>query len=200
MASLTQWAWVWAASGSWWWTEKPGVLQSMGSQRVERNWATELNGTEFLKPMLDHRFWRTWLSLNPLVDHVSRSSLYLCGVLSLFNCVRFFVTPWTVALPGSFVLEILQVKVLEWVAMLYSSGSSILGYQTHNSYVSSIGQAGSVSLLASGSACLYPPDSDVKTRLTHRFVTRLWVLGYRLNFCTQNLNTLVLKTFSFLFL
>ena len=32
MASLTQWTWVWVNSGSWWWTGKPGVLQSMGSQ------------------------------------------------------------------------------------------------------------------------------------------------------------------------
>jgi len=30
-ASLTWWTWVWVGSGSWWWTEKPGVLQSMGS-------------------------------------------------------------------------------------------------------------------------------------------------------------------------
>ena len=42
MASLTQWTWVWASSGSWWRTEKPGVLQSMGSQRVGHDWATEL--------------------------------------------------------------------------------------------------------------------------------------------------------------
>ena len=26
MASLTQWTWVWVDSGSWWWTEKPGML------------------------------------------------------------------------------------------------------------------------------------------------------------------------------
>ena len=32
-----------AGSGSWWWTQKPGMLQSMGSQRVGHNWATELN-------------------------------------------------------------------------------------------------------------------------------------------------------------
>ena len=32
MASLTRWTWVWASSGSQWWTGKPGVLQSMGSQ------------------------------------------------------------------------------------------------------------------------------------------------------------------------
>ena len=43
MASLTLWTWVWASSGSWCWTGKPGVLQSMGSQRVRHDWATELN-------------------------------------------------------------------------------------------------------------------------------------------------------------
>ena len=32
MASLTQWTWVWVNSGSWWWTGRPGVLQSTGSQ------------------------------------------------------------------------------------------------------------------------------------------------------------------------
>ena len=42
IASLTQWTWVWASSGSWWWTGKPGMVQSMGSQRVRHNWATEL--------------------------------------------------------------------------------------------------------------------------------------------------------------
>ena len=30
-------------SGSWWWTGKPGVLQSPGSQRVGHDWATKLN-------------------------------------------------------------------------------------------------------------------------------------------------------------
>ena len=29
MVSLTQWTWVWVSSGSWWWTGKPGVLQSL---------------------------------------------------------------------------------------------------------------------------------------------------------------------------
>ena len=43
MASSTRWTWVWVSSGSWWWTGEPGVLQSMGSQRVGHNWATELN-------------------------------------------------------------------------------------------------------------------------------------------------------------
>ena len=42
MASLTQWTWVWASSRCWWWTGRPGGLQSMGSQRVRHDWATEL--------------------------------------------------------------------------------------------------------------------------------------------------------------
>ena len=46
MASPTQWTWVWVNSGSWWWTGRPDVLQSMGLQRVEHNWATELNWTD----------------------------------------------------------------------------------------------------------------------------------------------------------
>ena len=42
MALPTQWAWVWVNSGCWWWTGRPGELQSMRSQRVatERlNWS-----------------------------------------------------------------------------------------------------------------------------------------------------------------
>ena len=54
MASLTQWTWVWVNSRSWWWTGRPGVLQSMwlqvlqsmGLQRVNQDWATELKWTE----------------------------------------------------------------------------------------------------------------------------------------------------------
>jgi len=45
MASPMQWTWIWVGSGSWWWTEKPGVLHSMGSQRARHNRATELNWT-----------------------------------------------------------------------------------------------------------------------------------------------------------
>ena len=42
-ASLTVWTWVWGNSRSWWWTGKPGMLQSMGSQRVGHDWVTELS-------------------------------------------------------------------------------------------------------------------------------------------------------------
>ena len=51
MASVTQWTWDWVNSRSWWWTGRPGVLQSMGSQRFGHDWMTELNWitTWFLK-------------------------------------------------------------------------------------------------------------------------------------------------------
>ena len=51
MASLTRWTWVWVNSGNWWWTGRPGMLQSMGSQRIGHNWVTEPNWT-----VLNHSF------------------------------------------------------------------------------------------------------------------------------------------------
>ena len=55
MASQTQWAWIWASSWSWWWTGRPGVLQSMWSQRVRLDWVTELNWFEQMR--VDWLWW-----------------------------------------------------------------------------------------------------------------------------------------------
>ena len=52
MASPTQWTWVWVDSGSCWWTGRPGVLWSMGLQRVGHDWVTELNWTNILNKIL----------------------------------------------------------------------------------------------------------------------------------------------------
>ena len=46
-ASPTQYTWVWVGSGCWWWTGRPGVLQSMGAQRLGHGWASELNWSRF---------------------------------------------------------------------------------------------------------------------------------------------------------
>ena len=43
MASLTQPTWVWVGSGSWWWTGRPDMLQSVGSRGVGHDWEIELN-------------------------------------------------------------------------------------------------------------------------------------------------------------
>ena len=43
-----RWTWVLVNSESWWCTGRPGVLQFMGSHRVQHDWATELNWTELM--------------------------------------------------------------------------------------------------------------------------------------------------------
>ena len=43
MESPTQWTRFWVSSGNWWQTGKPGLLQSIGSQRVRHHWVTDLN-------------------------------------------------------------------------------------------------------------------------------------------------------------
>ena len=55
MASQTWWTWIWANSWKWWRTGKPGVLQSMGLQRVSHHW-----GTEQRQQCLEDRFKLTW--------------------------------------------------------------------------------------------------------------------------------------------
>ena len=50
MASLTRWIWIWASSVSWWWTGKPGMLQSMGHKESD---TTEwLNWTQLMRSVL----------------------------------------------------------------------------------------------------------------------------------------------------
>ena len=41
IASLIQWTWTWANSRRWWGIARPGVLQSMGSQRVKHSLVTQ---------------------------------------------------------------------------------------------------------------------------------------------------------------
>ena len=58
------------------------------------------------------------------------------GMLSYFSRVWLFVTPWTV---GSSVHEILQVRILEWVAISFSRESSWPRDGTCISYISCTG-------------------------------------------------------------
>ena len=67
MASPTQWTWIWASSRSWWWAGRPGVLQSLGSQRVGHDWVTE--------------------QLRPFT-HWDYKGILLCFILPLF-CLPF---------------------------------------------------------------------------------------------------------------
>ena len=67
-ASPTQWTWIWTNFRRWWKTGKPDLLQSMGSQRVRHDWATEQQQKVVFKKNLHllswtfsvfyHLFWR----------------------------------------------------------------------------------------------------------------------------------------------
>ena len=71
MASPTQWTWMWASSRSWWWTGKPGVLQSMGLQRVRHDWATELNICLSIHQLMN-------FGLFPLFTIMNNATMNLC--------------------------------------------------------------------------------------------------------------------------
>ena len=56
-SSPSQWTWVWVSSESWWWTERPGALQSMGSQWVGQGWVAELS------PSSAKKHYSSWVSV-----------------------------------------------------------------------------------------------------------------------------------------
>ena len=60
-ASLTQWTSVWASSRRWWRTGKPGVMQSMGLQRVGHDW-TDIIRREMNDRLSDFSLkWHLWI-------------------------------------------------------------------------------------------------------------------------------------------
>ena len=108
VALLIQWTWVWASSGSWWWTERPGECSSWGSKEsdtTERlNW-TELN--------------------NDLKKDVTQDfCLYVCH----FSCesevkVKVGQSRLTLCDPMDYTAHgVLQARILEWVAFPFSRG------------------------------------------------------------------------------
>ena len=80
MASPSQWTWVWVNSGSWWWTGRPGMLWSMGSQKVGHDWVTELKwalSQLFLYAKLSFlNTHSTFFSFMYLLLHSSKCFLY----------------------------------------------------------------------------------------------------------------------------
>ena len=72
MASPTLWTWVWASSGSWWWTGRPGMLQSMVLQRAGHYWTTELTDWILQADLETHPLIMKLLPLNQnATNHVS---------------------------------------------------------------------------------------------------------------------------------
>ena len=63
MASPTQWTWVWVNSGNWWWTGRPGVLWSMGSQS-QTQLVTQLNRRFLQKKGVSTKLWGRYHKVN----------------------------------------------------------------------------------------------------------------------------------------
>ena len=106
-----RWTWVWASSGSWWWTGRPGVLQPIGSPRVGHNWANELrahswHSRPYLSPYLIDR--QLPQPVRPLLNESTSLTLY-------FVTYRF---------PSS-----TRSRPLVWIVMRASSLSTDISYQ-----------------------------------------------------------------------
>ena len=67
------WTWTWENFGRWWGTGRPGVLQSMGLQRVGHGWVTKKNNKKvhityiiwckyyaYVTFITRRQFWRYW--------------------------------------------------------------------------------------------------------------------------------------------
>ena len=88
MASPAGWTWVWASYRCCWWTGKPGMLQTVGLQRVGHNWATEL------KLCLD---FPTIKYLKPkfiFLVNLSQIYLFLCLKSTVAACFGHFLSPY----------------------------------------------------------------------------------------------------------
>ena len=103
------WTWVWVVSGSWWWTGKPGVLQSMGSQRVGHNWATELN----------------WYTHNDRISMLISFTL-VCSNSCLLSWWCYLTISSSVA-PFSFCLQSFPASGFFPMSRLFESGGQSIG-------------------------------------------------------------------------
>ena len=114
MASPTQWTWVWGNSESRWWTGRPGMLQSMGSQRVGDDWATELNWTEWysvfryflqLKSEFGSKEFMIWatVSSQPCFLWLYRASPFFAAK-NIINLISILTIWWCPCIEPSLVL------------------------------------------------------------------------------------------------
>ena len=92
MASPTQWTWVWVNSGSWWWTGRTGVLQSMGSQSQTHDWSTELNWSYILYLQLLLYWNNYWKCLYSIYISLHCRFCLFISTLSLSTSILFHLS------------------------------------------------------------------------------------------------------------
>ena len=115
MASPTQWTWVWVNSRSGWWTGQPGVLHSMGWQRVRHDWVTELNWMEtknrvFLLSEIN------WLRISVSCNSQDSQLIQLSSIdYFIMRKMRPTVSKWL----SSVTWLVLKVRILAQVVLLF---------------------------------------------------------------------------------
>ena len=121
------------------WTEEPGGLQSMGLQVVGHDWATShiLSQSDFLR-------LSTYLDLHdPQLVFSKYALAWPCAVIFLVaQLCPTLCDPMDCSLPGFSVHGIFQARILKWVAISFSRGSS----RPRGQLVSSAWQADSLPL------------------------------------------------------
>ena len=100
MAAPSQCTWVWASSGSWWWTGNPGKLQSMALQRV---WLKDWTELIFLAEISLLKFFPLSIWIFLLFYNISFRILYFwyifdrCMVYKYFlEVYNLFISSWTI--------------------------------------------------------------------------------------------------------
>ena len=122
---LTQWTWVWARSRRLWRTGKPGVLQSMGSQRVRRDWVTEHQ--EYFFCRLQDCCSSFFCCLPPVseVGPVTFASIpWIVGLTAsvvTWNCPDYWPGPPPFLCACHFPVSIRVCSLLVWVLLLLFS-------------------------------------------------------------------------------
>ena len=118
--SPTQWTWVWANSGRWWRTGKPGILQSMGSQ----SWIQLFNWTTIMSYSLSHPQYPTvsdcyWmLNKDFMGEWINETQGYYTFFFLIFACNN--LTIWDHLKYNHFTLKNLTKSYSEPKRNLYS--------------------------------------------------------------------------------
>ena len=116
MAIPTQWTWVWVDSMSWWCTGRPGMLQSMESQRVGHDWMTEANWflhTKLLWDIMTYKNNKLFFinlksgqsSLGPFV-FAPYGANYGVFTRAELSWVEHLLPRWLIHIAGKFILAI----------------------------------------------------------------------------------------------
>ena len=115
MASPTRWTWVWVNPRSWWGTGRPGVLQSMGSQRVRHDWAELRTNSRKLLSAYSCLFY-----VKKIHSHKQLSFSFLPCVVVVQSVV---VIPWTAACQASlsFIISLSLLKLTSIESMMPSN-------------------------------------------------------------------------------